>query len=47
MLSIFKNSSIAGTVGVIELFARCRQLNDYTAQPYESFTLPSVIITLG
>lgn len=37
MLSIFKNSSIAGTVGVLELFARCRQLNDYTAQPYESF----------
>ncbi|ALM85443.1 amino acid ABC transporter permease [Bordetella sp. N] len=37
MLSIFKNSSIASTVGVIELYARSRQLNDYTAQAYESF----------
>ena len=37
MLSIFKNSSIAATVGVIELFARARQLNDYTARSYESF----------
>jgi len=37
ILSIFKNSSIASTVGVIELYARSRQLNDYTAQAYESF----------
>ena len=37
ILSIFKNSSIAGTVGVLELFARARQLNDYTARGYESF----------
>jgi glutamate/aspartate transport system permease protein len=37
MLSIFKNSSIAATVGVLELFARARQLNDYTARGYESF----------
>ncbi len=37
ILSIFKNSSIAGTVGVVELFARARQLNDYTARGYESF----------
>ena len=37
MLSIFKNSSIASTVGVLELFARARQLNDYTARGYESF----------
>ncbi len=37
MLSIFKNSSIAATVGVFELFARARQLNDYTARGYESF----------
>lgn len=37
MLSIFKNSSIAATIGVIDLFARTRQLNDYTARAYESF----------
>lgn len=43
MLSIFKNSSIAGTVGVLEMFARARQLNDYTAQPYESF----IAVVLG
>jgi len=37
MMSIFKNSSIAATVGVVELFARARQLNEYTARGYESF----------
>jgi glutamate/aspartate transport system permease protein len=37
ILSIFKNSSIAASVGVLELFARARQLNDYTAHGYESF----------
>jgi len=37
ILSIFKNSSIAATIGVIDLFARTRQLNDYTARSYESF----------
>jgi glutamate/aspartate transport system permease protein len=37
ILSIFKNSSIAATIGVIDLFARTRQLNDYTARAYESF----------
>lgn len=37
MLSIFKNSSISATIGVIDLFARTRQLNDYTARAYESF----------
>ncbi|SAI42865.1 glutamate/aspartate transport system permease [Bordetella ansorpii] len=36
-LSLVKNSSIAGTVGVYELFARVNQLNDYTNKPYESF----------
>jgi glutamate/aspartate transport system permease protein len=37
MLSIFKNTSIASTVGVLELLARARQLNDYSARTYESF----------
>ena len=37
MLSIFKNSSIASTIGVIDLFTRARQLNEYTAHGYESF----------
>jgi len=37
MTALVKNSSIASTVGVLELFARVNQLNDYTNQPYESF----------
>lgn len=37
LTALVKNSSIASTVGVLELFARVNQLNDYTNQPYESF----------
>lgn len=36
-LSIFKNSAVASTIGLLELSAQGRQLVDYTAQPYESF----------
>jgi glutamate/aspartate transport system permease protein len=36
-LSIFKNSAVASTVGLLELAAQGRQLVDYTSRPYESF----------
>jgi glutamate/aspartate transport system permease protein len=36
-LSIFKNSSLALTIGVLELTARTRQISEYTAQPLEMF----------
>jgi glutamate/aspartate transport system permease protein len=36
-VSIFKNSAVASTVGLLELAAQGRQLVDYTSRPYESF----------
>jgi glutamate/aspartate transport system permease protein len=36
-LSIFKNSAVASTIGLLELAAQGRQLVDYTSQPYEAF----------
>jgi glutamate/aspartate transport system permease protein len=36
-LSIFKNSAVASTVGLLDLAAQGRQLVDYTSRPYESF----------
>ncbi|HTY02400.1 MAG TPA: amino acid ABC transporter permease [Rhodocyclaceae bacterium] len=41
-LNTFKNSAVASTIGLLELAAQGRQLVDYTAQPYESF----IVITL-
>jgi glutamate/aspartate transport system permease protein len=42
MLNLFKNSAVASTIGLLELAAMGRQLVDYTAQPYESF----IVVTL-
>ena len=39
LLSTVKNSSIAGTIGLAELFYRCKQLNEFTAAVYEPFFL--------
>ncbi|OZI31575.1 amino acid ABC transporter permease [Bordetella genomosp. 10] len=39
MTALVKNSSVAATVGVYDLFARVNQLNDYTNRPYESFLM--------
>jgi glutamate/aspartate transport system permease protein len=36
-LNIFKNSAVASTIGLIELSRQAMQLQDYTAQAYESF----------
>jgi glutamate/aspartate transport system permease protein len=42
-LSIFKNSAVASTIGLLELASQGRQLLDYTAQPYESFIAVTVM----
>ena len=39
LLSTVKNSSIAGAIGLAELFYRCKQLNEFTAAVYEPFFL--------
>jgi glutamate/aspartate transport system permease protein len=45
-LTIFKNSSVALTIGVLELTARARQINEYTFQGFEVFTLATVLYVL-
>jgi glutamate/aspartate transport system permease protein len=42
-LNIFKNSAIASTIGLMELAAQGRQLVDYTAHSYESFTAVTLL----
>ncbi len=49
-LTIFKNSSLGLTIGLIELTAVTRQIEEYTFQGFEAFTAATVIysvITLG
>jgi glutamate/aspartate transport system permease protein len=45
-LNIFKNSSVATTIGLIELSRQAQQLVDYTAQPYEAFIAVTVCYLL-
>lgn len=48
-LTIFKNSSTALTIGVLELTAQARQINEYTFQTFAAFsaaTLIYIVITL-
>ncbi len=48
-LNIFKNSSIALTIGVLELTAQARQISEYTFKTFEAFTVATavyIIITL-
>jgi glutamate/aspartate transport system permease protein len=42
-LNVFKNSSLALTIGVLELTARTRQVSEYTYHSLESFAAASVI----
>lgn len=42
-LSIFKNSSIALTIGVLELTAQTRRISEYTFQPIEMFLTATAI----
>ena len=48
-LTIFKNSSTALTIGILELTAQSRQISEYTFRTFESFavaTLIYIVITL-
>ena len=43
LLSIFKGSSIALTIGVLEIIAQSRQIESYTFHAYEAFTAAIVL----
>ena len=45
-LTIFKNSSIALTIGVLELTAQARQISEYTFKTFEAFTLATVVYVI-
>ncbi len=45
-LTVFKNSSLALTIGVIELTAATRQIEEYTFQGFEAFTAATVIYSV-
>lgn len=42
-LTIFKNSSLALTIGLLELTAQSQQVSEYTFQGFEAFTAATVI----
>jgi len=43
LLTIFKNSSTALTIGVLELTAQSRQISEYTFKTFEAFTAATLI----
>ena len=45
-LTIFKNSSVALTIGVLELTAQARQISEYTFRTFEIFTIATVVYAL-
>jgi glutamate/aspartate transport system permease protein len=45
-LTIFKNSSVALTIGVLELTAQARQISEYTFRTFEAFTLATVVYVI-
>jgi len=42
-LTIFKNSSVALTIGVLEITAQARQIEEYTFQGFEAFTTATIL----
>jgi glutamate/aspartate transport system permease protein len=46
MVNLVKNSAVASTIGLLEAAAMSRQLVDYTARAYESFTAVTVLYIL-
>lgn len=42
-LGVFKNSSLALTIGVMELTATARQIDEYTFQTFEAYTAATVL----
>lgn len=45
-LTIFKNSSLALTIGLLELTAQARQITEYTFQGFEAFAAATVLYVL-
>ena len=45
-LTIFKNSSVALTIGVLELTAQTRQISEYTFRTFEIFAIATVVYAL-
>ena len=45
-LTIFKNSSLALTIGLLELTAQAQQISEYTFQSFEAYTAATVIYVL-
>jgi glutamate/aspartate transport system permease protein len=45
-MGIFKNSSVALTIGVLELTAQARQITEYTFHGFEAFTAATVLYLL-
>jgi glutamate/aspartate transport system permease protein len=43
MVNLVKNSAVASTIGLLEAAAMSRQLVDYTARAYESFTAVTIL----
>ena len=42
-LNVFKNSAVALTIGLLELTGMTRQVSEFSAQPFESYLLATVI----
>jgi glutamate/aspartate transport system permease protein len=45
-LGVFKNSSLALTIGVLELTSQSRQIEEYTFAAFEAFTVATVLYCL-
>jgi len=45
-LGVFKNSSLALTIGVLELTAQARQIEEYTFAAFEAFSVATVLYCL-
>ncbi len=45
-LGVFKNSSLALTIGVLELTSQARQIEEYTFAAFEAFTVATVLYCL-
>ena len=45
-MNIIKNSSVALTIGVLELTAQARQISEYTYRTFEAFTVATIVYVL-
>jgi glutamate/aspartate transport system permease protein len=43
LMNVFKNSAVALTIGLMELTAQARQMNEYTFQGFETFTVATIL----